>query len=139
MATSPHALGELLARDLEVFRACTCKNFLTNTKTEIRDRAYLRRKKDTDGLSLGLTPENAVRDVENFGVIGTHVGAIHDLPRGLEVRRDPDLEGHALIHGLPYVEEAETLAQDIAWELVKISRIVHNVAYYPVGHSRRQA
>jgi hypothetical protein len=132
---APHVPGELVSRDAEVFRACTCKNFLKN-KTEIRDRAYLRRKKDSDGLSLGLTEEDAVRDLENFGVIGIGVGPISDLPRNLEVRHDPELAGHALMQGLPYVEEDETLATDIAWELVKLSRIVHNSAYYPLGHPR---
>ncbi len=135
---APHALAELVAREAEVFRACTCKNFLNNTRNEIRDRAFLRRRRDTDGLSLGVTPENAVRDLENFGVIGVFAGAIQDLPRNLEVRHDPELAGHALIHGLPYVDENETLASDIAWELVKISRIVYNTSYYPLGHPRHQ-
>jgi hypothetical protein len=135
---APHALGELVAWDTEVFRACTNKNFLNNTRTEIRDRAYLRRKKDTDGLSMGLTSEDAVRDLENFGVIGIGVGPIMNLPRNLEVRHDPELAGHALIQGLPYVDENETLATDVAWELVKLSRIVHNSAFYPPGHQHHQ-
>jgi hypothetical protein len=135
---APHALGELVARDTEVFRACTNKNFLNNTRTEIRDRAYLRRKKDTDGLSMGLSSEDAVRDLENFGVIGIGVGPIMNLPRNLEVRHDPELAGHALIQGLPYVDENETLATDVAWELVKLSRIVHNSSYYPPGHQHHQ-
>jgi len=132
--TAPHVLGDLLAPDSDVFRACTNKNFLNNLKTEIRDRAYYRKPKDTDGLSLGLTVDDAVHDLENFGVIGAGVAQIQNLPRGLEVRTDPELPGHALLHGLPYKHENEKLAEDIAWELVKISRIVHNDSYYPPGH-----
>jgi hypothetical protein len=133
--TIPHVLGDLLARDAEVFRACTTKNFMNNLRTEIRDRAYYRKPKDTDGLSFGLTPEDAVHDLENYGVIGAPVGKIHDLPnRGLEVRTDPELPGHALLYGLPYKHENEKLAEDLAWELVKISRIVYRESYYPPGH-----
>ncbi|MFZ0309365.1 MAG: hypothetical protein WAL89_14430 [Candidatus Sulfotelmatobacter sp.] len=132
---APNVLGELLARDREVFRACTTRNFLNNPRTEIRDRAYYRKPKDTDGLSLGVTPYDAVHDLENWGVIGAPVDRIQDLPtRGLEVRADIELPGHALIHGLPYKHENEKLAEDIAWELVKISRIVYNDSYYPPGH-----
>lgn len=134
MAT-PHVLGELVAGNREVFRACTNKNFLNNLRTEIRVRAYYRRPKDTDGLSFGLTAEDAVHDLENWGVIGAPVDKIHSLPtRGLEVRIDPELRGHALIHGLPYKHEHEKLAEDIAWELVKLSRIVYSDSYYPLGH-----
>src|SRR6266568_137096 len=132
---APHVLGDLLAPDSEVFRACSNENFLNNLKTEVRDRAYYRRPKDTDGLSFGLTPDDAVQDLENFGVIGARVAQIQNLPnRGLEVRTDPELAGHALLHSLPYKHENEKLAKDIAWELVKISRIVHNDSYYPPGH-----
>ena len=132
---APPALGQLLPPDAEIFRACTNKNFLNNLRTEIRDRAYYRRAKDTDGLSFGLTAEDAVHDLQNFGVIGVRVDALHALEgRGLEVRADPELAGHALLHGLPYYEQDQKLAEDIAWELVKISRIVHNASYYPPGH-----
>jgi hypothetical protein len=138
--SAPHALGELVARDTEVFRACSSKNFLSSTKTEISDRAYLRRRKDDDGLSLGLTPEDAVSHLDrNFGVIGALAGAIQDLPsRNLAVRHDPEFPGHALLLGLPYVEENETLATDVAWELKRLSRIVYKAPYYPVGHPRHQ-
>lgn len=132
---APHVVGDLLAPDSEVFRTCTNKNFLNSLKTEIRDRAYYRKPKDTDGLSLGLTVDDAVHDLENFGVIGTTVAQIQAIPtRGLDVRNDPELAGHALLHGLPYKHENEKLAEDIAWELVKISRIVHSNSYYPPGH-----
>jgi hypothetical protein len=62
------------------------------------------------------------------------VSAVEQLNRGLQVRDDPTLEGHALMHGLPMYEDNETLASDVAWELVNISRIEHNMPYYPVGH-----
>jgi hypothetical protein len=138
---SSQPLADSVPRDAEVFRACTNKNFLNNTRSAIRDRAYLRRKKDTDGLSLGLTPDEAVRELsENFGIIGVFVGAVEDIPeRHLSVRPDPDLPGHALLNGLPYVEENETLATDIAWELVNVSRIVYSSTYYPAGHPQHQA
>lgn len=135
MAATPPPLGELLTPATEIFRACTNKNFLKNPlRTEIRDTAYYRKPKDTDGLSLGLTAEHAVHDLENFGVIAAIVRDIHAVPRGLEVRIDPDLAGHALLHGLPYKHENEQLAEDIAWELVRISHIVYNTSYYPPGH-----
>jgi hypothetical protein len=134
------AVGELLASNSEAFRACANKNFLTSSRTEIRDRAYYRKEKDTDGLSLGLTADDAVRNLDdNFGVIMALVKDIHQLPgRNLEVRSDPGLDGHAILHGLPYKEAEEQLAEDIAWELVKISRIIHSNSYYPQGHHRHK-
>jgi hypothetical protein len=126
------ALGALLQDKLEVFRACSSPNFLDPTKTGFRDRAYLRRAKDTDGLSVGMTPEDAVRNLnKNHGVGAVYVFAINLLRRQLEVRYDPEEAGHALIHGLPFVEIDRALAEDIGWELARISRVVYCESFTP--------
>jgi hypothetical protein len=129
MATASPALGELLPNDSEVFRALTNRNNLARDKT-LRETAYLRRAKDLDGLSVGLTAGDAIRHLShNFGMAALYVGGAHVLTRGLEVRRDPTEEGHALIHGLPFVEQDRTLAETIAWELVSVSRVVSSEPY----------
>jgi hypothetical protein len=139
---APAALGNLLPNESVVFRAFKSAYFLDNSKTELVDKAYFCHKnRDEDGLSLGMTAENAVMALDkNHGVSSLPVGAIHDLGRGLEVREDldPAFAGHALVKGMPLYEDNEKLASDIAWELVHISTIVHNKAYYPVGHSRHR-
>jgi hypothetical protein len=132
MAASALPLGNLLPDESEVFRGFSNRNFLDNSRTVIRDRAYLRRKKDNDGLSVGVTPQDAVRNLrENYGVSGLSVERIHNLGRGLEVRADIGMIGHALICGLPFVELNRELAEAIAQELVAISRVVYAEPYAP--------
>jgi hypothetical protein len=123
MATgSPPSLGALVPDGSEVFRALSNKNNLRN-KT-LRETTYFRRAKDTDGLSVGLTPTDAIRHVRAFGIAALPVAGVRALNRGLEVRTDSTEAGHALILNLPFVEQDRGLAEEIGWELVGISRIV---------------
>ena len=96
-------LGNRLDDNLEVFRAFAEKSFRHRNKNEVRYFAYLLREEDVaNGLSVGLTPEAAVRHLDtNEGYCRIAVRDIHSLPYGLEVRADPEDPQHAFICNLP--------------------------------------
>jgi hypothetical protein len=73
-------------------------------------------------LSLGLTPESAVDELqENFGTAMLMVAEIHALPHGLTVRQNPVNEQKADLFGLPLhsvepeqIDAAISMATDLA-------------------------
>jgi len=103
MGAAPGRLGDILPDDVHVFRAFAEKSYRHRKRKEVRYFAYLLREEDIeDGLSVGLTPEAAVRYLTtNEGYCKISVGAIHGLPHGLQVRRDLEDNEHAYICNLP--------------------------------------
>jgi hypothetical protein len=103
MENTPTRLGDVLPDETLIYRAFADKSYRHRKKKEVRYAAYLLRECDVaDGLSVGLTPEAAVRDLEsNEGYCSISVGAIHALPFGLKVRKDLDDHEHAYICNLP--------------------------------------
>lgn len=79
-------------------------------------------------LSLGLTPQSAVDElIENHGVAGLSVMAIHALPHHLTVRPNPDNVTKADIVGLPlHSTDAEQigLAITVATDLAGLAFLV---------------
>lgn len=136
MASTPVNLGDRLNDELHVFRAFAEKNYRDRKKNEVRYFAYLLRDDDTgDGLSVGLSPDAAVRHLQtNEGYCRILVGAIHDLPYGLVVRMDPADEYHAFICNLPLIsisDDARVRARLIGGELARRSEVVTCDPYIP--------
>jgi hypothetical protein len=108
-----------------VYRAIPRKEWVDDNGDPTADN-YLRRERDVDGLSVSSTladcKANFTRPI--YGVMTLHVGRIRDL--GLQVVRDEPT--HALINdgarGLPYRNENDLEALNLADELLKISRPV---------------
>ena len=129
-------LGELLADDLKVWRAFAYPSYRRGKK--VRYFAYLLDEEDAnDGLSVGLTPRDAVKGLnDNSGYCSILVGAIHGLPHGLQVKRDANDPGHAFICNLPLrsiSEIMEAKAIFIARELARLSNDVCCDPYHPNG------
>jgi hypothetical protein len=130
-ASSVGNVGDLLSDDREVFRAFSDRSYRERkTINRVRSGAYQLREDDIqDGLSVGLTPEAAVRHLQaNYGYCSISVGEIHALPHGLEVRfdlRDPD--HHAFICNLPLLtisDEQRELALLIGGKLARLSVVI---------------
>lgn len=131
-------VGDLLADNLEVFRAFSDKSFRNRKKNKVRAGAYqLREDEVSDGLSVGLTPKDAVKYLErNYGYCSIPVSTIHALPYKLEVRSDKRDSRHAFICNLPLqtISDAQReQAQLVAGELARKSRIVTCDPYVPNG------
>jgi hypothetical protein len=135
-------LGEILADDLKVWRAFAYPSYRKRRPApqphEARYFAYLLDEEDeNDGLSVGLTPRDAVKGLnENHGYCSILVGVVHGLPHGLQVRQDPHDPGHAFICNLPLrsiSEIAEAKAIFIARELARLSADVCCEPYHPNG------
>jgi hypothetical protein len=127
----PNNVGDLLPDDREVFRAFSDKSYRERkaTRNRVRSGAYQLREDDiADGLSVGLTPEAAVRHLQtNFGYCSISVGTIHALPYHLEVRSDPRDPDHAFICNLPLMtisDEQRELAVLVAGELARRSQVI---------------
>lgn len=123
---------ERLTDDTVIYRAASARKYLTDDKQNPAPQAFYRRplyhsNPDHDGLSFGLTPEDAVRGLSKwYGIIRLTVGEI----RALRLKDGDDKElvvvndkpGHALIPNLPYHDEtdprqfadAETWAEKLA-------------------------
>jgi hypothetical protein len=101
-------IGDLVPGDTVIFRACTKKNFLTSSKDAVQPEAFQKQgTNQKDGLSLALTPVDAVRRLNrNHGVIRIRVQDIHDLGRGLEVRFDTQLPNHVLIRNMACMDRS---------------------------------
>jgi hypothetical protein len=132
---TPH-LGNRLEDNLEVFRAFAEKSFRNRQKNEVRYFAYLLREEDVeDGLSVGLTPQAAVKHLEsNEGYCRISVGAIHALPYGLIVRADLRDAEHAFICNLPLQtvsDESRERARLIGGQLARKSAMVTADPYIP--------
>jgi hypothetical protein len=130
-ALHPH-LGPLLDNDVTVFRAFAEKSYRHRKRNCVRYFAFLLREEDRDdGLSVGLTPDAAVRHLAtNEGYCQIAVGLIHEQgleQYGLQVRLDPADENHAFICNLPLssISDAEReRAMAIANELARRARVV---------------
>jgi len=131
-------LGALLDDDVEVFRAFAEKSYRRrkNNNNVVRYLAYLLRDDDVgDGLSVGLSPEAAVKHLQtNEGYCRILVGAIHALPYGLQVRVDLADPNHAFICNLPLItisDASRELAMVIGKELARMSIVVTCDPYIP--------
>lgn len=139
-AVNPN-LGEILADEQNIFRAFAYPSYRRRKSQpphEVRYFAYLLGEDDQeDGLSVGLTPRDAVKGLaENHGYCSISVGIIHNLPFGLEVRADVTDPNHAFICKLPLKsisEQLEAQAIYIARELARNSIGLCCDSYRPNG------
>lgn len=134
-APAPH-LGARLPDELEIFRAFGEKSFRDRKKNKVRYFAYLMRDEDAeDGLSVGLTPAAAVKNLaNNEGYCRILVGTVHSLPYGLEVRLDREDPEHAYVCNLPLMsisDETREQARLIAGQLADKSTMVTCDCYIP--------
>ncbi|MBZ5613939.1 MAG: hypothetical protein LAO23_08025 [Acidobacteriia bacterium] len=134
-------LGDLVADGREIFRAFAGKNFRKRKNPpphEVRYFAYLLRDDDVaDGLSVGLAPRDAVKDLaENFGYCSILVSIVHSLPFGLEVRVDAADPTHAFICNLPLMTISDVTREQAVWiarELARKSICITCDPYQPNG------
>jgi hypothetical protein len=122
-------LGALLGDDQIVFRAFAEKSFRDRKRNKVRPGAYLLREDDVgDGLSVGLSPEAAVKYLEtNEGVCQISAGVVHSLPYDLKVKIDQHDPSHAFICNLPLMtisDQQREMAMLIAGELARKSQVV---------------
>lgn len=125
-----------MADDVQVFRAFAEKSFRRRKKHQVRYAAYMLREEDArDGLSVGLSPDAAVKYLQtNEGYCQIMVGAIHGLNLGLQVRRDITDESHAFICNLPLLTISDgerERAMFIANRLADQSHVVTCDPYIP--------
>jgi hypothetical protein len=142
MATPPvnPKLGERLADGQEVYRAFAYQSYRRRKGApphEVRHFAYLLGEDDVeDGLSVGLTPRDAVKGlVGNFGYCSISVGVVHSF-EGLEVRADITDPNHAFICNLPLrtiSDLSESKAIFLARELARKSICITCDPYIPNG------
>lgn len=136
MSEAPPEIGDLLADDVVVFRAFATKAYRERPK-RIRSGAYYRSMSHTDGLSLGLTPEDAIAGLSrNFGYCSVTVGDIHKLPYGLEVRAVKNQPGHVLLLKMPCIDgddDQRADAAEISNKLAKISVLQSCDSYPPTA------
>lgn len=129
-------LTALLGNEKVIFRAFSEKSFRDRGRNKVRPGAYLLREVDLqDGLSVGLTPEAAVKYLErNEGYCSIETGIVRSLPYGLEVEIDPADPNHAFIKNLPYMkvsDEHREKAMLIAGELARKSLVITCDPYPP--------
>jgi hypothetical protein len=117
---------ERLTDDTPIYRAASASRYLTDDRQHAAPQAFHRRPSDDDGLSFGLTPEDAVSGLTKWhGIIRLTVGAI----RALRLKDGDDKElivvndhGHVVIPNIPFhdetdftqLAEAETWAEKLA-------------------------
>jgi hypothetical protein len=98
---------------------------------------YLRDDEIDDGLSVGLTPKDAIKCLErNYGYCALSVAKVHGLPYNLQVRGDTTDPNHAYICNLPLMtinDEMREKAMLIAGELARRSRVITCDPYNPNG------
>jgi len=134
MGANAANLGELVDDDADVYRAFSLNGHRKNQK--VRAGCFYRRSDHHDGISVGLTPENAVADLDtNYGYCKLSVGRVHALPYQLRIRVDPQFAGHALIHNVPCIDspndDERKEASLIAGELARVAELVTNEPFYP--------
>lgn len=123
-------VGDLLSDEQEVFRAFSDKSYRERkTINRVRSGAFQLREEDSeDGLSVGLTPEAAVKHLRtNYGYCSISVGKIHALPHGLEVRADLNDPDHAFICNLPLLtisDERREMALLIGGKLARLAVVI---------------
>jgi hypothetical protein len=127
MAASAHALGETVAQE-SIFRAYSEKGHRDRKSQGCasKPRAFYREQDDIDGISVGLSPDDAVNRLNtNFGYASLSVQAVIGIPgAGLEVRLTPVLPGHAAICNVPFIngnDEERERARLLAGQLARIS------------------
>ncbi len=121
--STAEGIGELVPDDTVLYRGCSRKNFLNPTRDSVQSEAFQKAGLNhTDGLSLALTIQDAVKDLnKNHGAISIRVGDIRALNRGLEVRFDLNAENHVLLRNLPCMDrpsergDAEATASELAF------------------------
>ena len=131
-------VGEVLSDDVIIYRAFSDKSYRHRGRNKVRSGAYLLREDEVqDGLSVGLTPKDAVKYLEkNFGYCSITVGTVHALPYDLKVRVDTTDSGHAFICNLPLVTYSNRNREDamlIAGELARKSKVETCDQYVPNG------
>lgn len=115
----------LVPDDRTVYRGLRNRNW--SKDGQVTWKAFMLRPATPDfpieeELSLGLTPESAVDELqESFGTAMLVVAAIHALPHGLTVRPEPGNDQKAELLGLPLhsiepeqIDIAITMATDLA-------------------------
>ena len=120
--------GPILVPDEQnVYRGMRNKNWSKNGI--VNYRAFMLRPATDqfpieEELSLGLTPESAVDELqEHHGIAGILVRRIHLLPHHLTVQPDSENATKADIHGLPQFSTdpvQRDLAMTVATDLAKI-------------------
>jgi hypothetical protein len=83
-------IGEVLDDDIVIYRAFSDKSYRHRKRNKVRSGAYLLREDEVeDGLSVGLTPKDAVKYLAtNYGYCSITVGVVHNLQYDLKVRRE---------------------------------------------------
>jgi len=134
MHENPPRTEEPLADAQIVYRAFAAEGFRKRPK-KVRAKAYFRPADHVDGISLGLTPDDAVSGLQtNFGYCSVKVGAIRQLGYGLDVRRDPKDPSHILLCNVPFLigeDQDRGMAYEIASALAKISTVESCDLYPP--------
>jgi hypothetical protein len=108
-----------------VYRAIPRSDWLDESGDPTIDN-YLRRERDVDGLSVSSSLADCKANFQRpiYGVMSLHVGKVRDL--GLEII--PDEPSHAAINDgerrLPFRNENEIEALNLADELLQLSRPV---------------
>jgi hypothetical protein len=128
MGLPPVKLGEPLLDDSLVFRAFALDGH--RRKNKVRPRAYYRSIDHTDGVSVGLTPKDAVSRLDtNHGYCHLPVGPVHQLPHDLRICPDLNDIGHAIIANIPFIDgtdEEREQAELIAGKLARLSVVITN-------------
>jgi hypothetical protein len=131
-------VGEPLGNDVIIYRAFSDKSYRHRKRNKVRSGAYLIREDEiADGLSVGLTPKDAVKYLKtNYGYCSISVGAVHALPYNLKVRADNIDPGHAFICNLPLVTSSDRHREEamfVAGELARKSKIETCDTFIPNG------
>jgi len=131
-------VGEALGSRVILYRAFSDKSHRSRKKNKVRAGAYLMREDEQDdGLSVGLTPKDAVKHlVTNYGYCSIPVYAVRELPYNLEVKADRTDPGHAFICNLPYLIFSDRSREDaslVAGELARKSKVESCDPYIPNG------
>jgi hypothetical protein len=98
-------------------------------KHQVKYFAFLLRDIDAaDGLSVGLSLQSSVKHlVSNEGCCRLSVRAVHELPYGLQVRKDPTDGDHAFICNLPLMTISDDQGESsrlVAGELARRAEII---------------
>lgn len=114
--------------DTIIYRAAFSRSWLSDDKRRATDLAFHRRppdhpSPDLDGLSFGLTPQDAVSGLSRPvpGIIRLRVGDLRalrvEIAPGKELNVFQDRAGHAVIDNLPFYDESdfEQLREAIRW------------------------
>ena len=121
-------VGDLIADETVIYRACSKSTFLSKSKDAVQDVAFYKQGQNhKDGLSLALSSGDSVKHLgTNYGVIRIRVGDIHALGLGLEVRADLADLSHVLLRNLPCMDRTDDEKQTalmVSSELANLAEI----------------